>query len=162
MINPNWARWIMASSSVYFKAISDTIPLPFTVEGVNEKTIEELHADHAELRINGPHIIEMSKDFYDLKVDLNILLTDLMKETNENAYAIQLWCGVFQASMDGPIPIYKYGSELGDDSTLIGCLTARHGKYDATRVLHFGQVHKTDRIRQSVVDGKFHIELKSS
>ena len=162
MINQNWARWIMASASVYFKAATDTIPLPFMVEGINERTEEELHSDHAELRINGPHIIELSKDFYQLHVDFNILLTDKMKETNENAYDLQTWCGVFQSAMDGPVTVYKYGIEVGDDSSFVGCLTPRHGKYDSNKVLHFGQIHKVDRIRQSVVDGKFHMDLKSS
>ncbi len=162
MINSNWTRWIMASASVYFKAVADTIPLDFLVDGVNERESETQETDHSELRINGPFIVEQSKNFYHLEVDLNILVTDLMKETGESAYDIATWCGVFQLGMDGPISIYKYGGVAGDDSSLVGCLTPRTGKYDANKVLHFGMIDRVDRIRQSMIDGKFEMYIDTN
>ena len=161
MLNPNWSRWLMASIAVYFKTVADAIPLPLMVAGVNEIVAEEQQNDHAELRVNGPAITEVSKNFYHIEVDINILVTDLMKTTGENAYDIQTWCGLFQEGMAGPIPIYKYGSEAGDNSSEIGCLIPRDNKYDKIRVLHFGQINDVDRVRQSMVDGTFRMDLSS-
>ena len=162
MFNPNWARWIMASVSNHFNTVAAAIPLPFMVDGVDEIIAEDQHTDHAELRVTGPFITEVSKDRYRFHVDVNILITDLMNETGENAYDLQTWCGAFQVGMDGPIMVYKYGSESGDDSAYIGCLSPRQGKYDANKVLHYGQINKVDRIRQSMIDGKFQMTINST
>ncbi len=162
MSNPNWPRWLMASISVYFDSISSSIPLPFMVSGVNEITSEDQHTDHAELRVNGPFVEEVSKDFYHIEVEINILVTDIMKATGENAYDIQTWCGAYQEGMAGPIPIKKYGSKAGDDSTQIGCLIPTDGRRDSIRVMHFGQIDIEDRLRQSMIDGKFKMDLSNT
>jgi len=161
MLNPNWARWIMASVAVYFKSVTDTLKLPLLTEGVDDREPEKLHYNHAELRVNGPFIIEPSHNYYILNVDINVLLTELMGAAKDNAYDIVTWCGVIQAAMAGPIDVFRYGSEEGDDQEWIGCLVPRQGRYDSNRTLHFGQISRVDRVRQSEVDGRFKMELFS-
>lgn len=162
MLNPNWPRWIMASVADYFKQTTDGIPLPLLTEGVDDREPEKLHYNHAELRVTGPFITEPSHNYYILNVDINILFTELMGDHKDNAYDIATWCGIIQAAMDGPIDVFRYGSEEGDDQVGIGCLVTRSGRYDANKVHHFGQVSRVDRIRQSMVDGRFKMELFSA
>jgi len=161
MLNSNWARWIKASAAVYFKTTTDTLGLPLLTEGVDTREHAKLHYNHAELRVNGPFVITPSHNYYILNVDVNVLLTELMDASSDNAYNIDTWCGALQAVMDGPINIFRYGSEEGDDQVFIGCLIPRQGKYDANRVLHFGQISRVDSVRQSVVDGRFKMEIFS-
>jgi hypothetical protein len=61
--------------------------------------------------------------------------------------------------MDGVIKVYKYGDSVGDDSSYLGCLIPRSGKNDTIRVIHFGKVDPTDKIRQSVVDARYEMFL---
>jgi hypothetical protein len=160
MINPNWSRWIFASVAVYFNAVIATnLKLPLLTEGVDDRESKKMHYNHAELRVNGPFIIEPSRNYYILSVDINVLFTELMDDHKDNAYDLFTWCGAVQTAMDGPINIYRYGSEEGDDSGWVGCLVTRRGRYDSNRVLHFGQISRVDRIRQSEVDGRFKMEL---
>ncbi len=152
-MDKNWPRWIMASIAKYFSDVVATIPLPILVDGVDEREPEKLHYDHAELRITGPYCTELSRNYFRILVDVNVLLTELMDKVN--AYDLQTWCGVIAAAMDGPINVYKYGNEVGDDSSWVFCLTPVNGRIDPNRILHFGQLGRTDRIRQSMIDGHF-------
>ena len=149
----------MASVAVYFKAVTDGIPLPLLTEGVDERESETMHYNHAELRVTGPFITEPSHNYYILHVDINVLFTELMGASKTNAYEIISWCGIIQSAMDGPIDVFRYGSEEGDDQEWIGCLVPRRGRFDANKVMHFGQISRTDRIRQSEVDGRFKMEF---
>jgi hypothetical protein len=157
MINSNWPRWISASVADYFKVVTDTLHLPLLTEGVDDRAHKTMHYNHAELRVNGPFIQEPSHNYYILNVDINVLLTELMGDVN--AYNMTTWCGAIQNAMDGPINVYRYGSETGDDQAWIGCLIPRRGGGNSNRVLHFGQLNRVDRILQSEVDGRFKMEL---
>lgn len=151
----NLARWIVASLAVYFKDVADAIPLPFLVEGVDERSGEDMTVCHAELRISGPFVKEVSKDYWRAYIDINVILTNFMQMSTENAYSLSNWGGYFLEAMMQPIPIYKYGDGPDDDDSLIGCLEQRRGFGEPIRLIHFGQISRVDRIRQAVVDGKF-------
>jgi len=153
----NIARWITASVADYFKAKADGIPLPFLVEGVDERTGEDMTESHAELRVSGPFVKEVSKNYWRAHVDINVMLTSFMQMTRENAYDLNRWGGIFLAAMMVPIPIFRYGIGAGDDETLIGCLTQRKGFSEPARLISFGQISQVERVRQAVVDGKFEI-----
>lgn len=145
----------MASIADYFKTAVQAIPLPLLVEGVDERMGDKEHYDHAELRINGPSIVELSRGYFRVVVGVNVLLTELMDRTN--VYDLQDWCGAFEVAMDGPINLYHYGPDTGgiDDGGWFECLIPQRSKFDPNRVFHFGQISKTDRVRQSMVDGAF-------
>jgi len=159
-MNTNWPRWIFASIAEYMRPIAAAIPLPLLVEGIDDRIESKMEADHAELRVNGPAISEISSDYYRLVVDVNVLLTDLMDGSTENAYDLIQWGGVFQEALSGPISIYKYGSGADDDDAYIGCLEVLGGR-DSVKLFHFGQISKVDRVRQSMVDSRFSIYLEA-
>ena len=65
--------------------------------------------------------------------------------------------------MDGSIAVYKYGNFPGDDEhALIGCLSPATGRSDAIRVMHFGQINPTDRLKQSMVDARYRMEISTN
>ena len=149
-MNSNWPRWIFASVSYYMSTVAASIPLPLLVEGIDDREPENMEVDHAELRVTGPFITEISRNYYRLLVDVNVLLTDLMG-AKENAYDLIQWGGVFQEAMQGPINIYKYGN----DDSYLGCLSLRDRRGENIKLFHFGQLGKSERVRQSVVDGRY-------
>jgi len=159
-LDADLARWVFASIAVHFKTIADGLNLPLLVEGVDERESEIMREDHVELRISGPFVKEISHGYWRTQTDINILLMNRMAMSTEDAYGIARWGGKITQAMAERIPIYKYGSDVGDDESLIGCLTQRIGKSESVRLVHFGQIDRTDRIRQSVVDGRYEMYLK--
>jgi len=161
MLNSNWTRWINASVAIYIKNITDTLNLPLLFEGIDERDYENIQHSHAELRIGGPFVKEVSKNYWNIRVDINILLTYFMQADENNVYKLQTYCGKLQEAMNGPIDIYKYGGEVGDDESYVGCLRPIIGKFEANRVLQFGQISRVDRIRQAMIDGRYYMYLDS-
>ncbi len=159
-MDENLARWVFSSIAVYFSNIATGLSVPFLVEGIDERETDIMESDHAELRVNGPFIKELSHNYWQIFVDINILLTDHMAMTQEDAYEIIQRCGTFQQAMFIPIPVKKYGTGVDDDGTQIGCLTLRKTKNDNVKIIHFGQISRVDRIRQSVIDGRYKMYLE--
>ncbi len=160
MINPNWARWIMASVAKHFAPTATALNIPMLVDGIDDRSTEVMEENHAEMRLTGPFVQKQSRNIYRIDVDVNILLTNLMQA--ENAYDLQTWCGQFQEAAQGPINVYKWGSEVGDDGTYVFCLTPRKSRMDMIRVLHFGQIGKVDRIRQSMIDVRYEAHVTTN
>jgi hypothetical protein len=157
--NPNWARWIFASVATDLKAVAAQCSLPAMVESLDERTTQFMEAtDRVEIRITGPFTREMSRHFFQLKVDVNVLLSSRF-DAPKNRYEFVRFAGLFHEAMDGAIAVYRYGDNPGDDDTLLGCLSPLSGPNDAVRVFHFGQVTTTDGLRQSMVDGRYVMEI---
>lgn len=141
--------------------MADSLPLPLLVEGIDERESEKMDVDHAELRITGPFINEVSRDFFELHITTNILLTDLMGGEGENTYSLFEWAGAFQEAACKPISVYRYGRDtLGiDDGSRLGCLLP-FGK-DGSRLFHYGQVSTKDRVRQSAIDTRHYMQISN-
>ena len=151
----NWTRWCFASVATLFKGIAKDANIPALVEGLDERMTDFMEApNRVEIRMSGPFTKELSKDYYELGVDVNLLLTSRY-EVNGNQYDILKAAGVFHAAMYDPIPILKYGDQEGDDQSLVGCMLLRDGKNDAVRVFHFGQTDQTVRQKQVMIDARF-------
>lgn len=167
MANPDWARWIFASLAYNMKTVATNEGIPALVEGNDRRTDSFMSSPlRAEIRINGPYINEQSKDYYQVWAVVNILLSCHVDDT-KNAYRLQRIAGAFQAAIDASIPLYNYGGEDGDydisdpDSQIhLGCLRPRNTTQPAVKVLHFGQVDKTEPVRQSVVDAELETFLE--
>ena len=161
--NPNWARWVFASVATYLKEVAADVEIPVLIEGLDERTTELMSAtDRCEVRITGPFTKEVSHDWFQIEVVVNVLFVSRYEE-QKNQYAIIQKTGVFQEAMDGPIAVYKYGNGPDDDEhALVGCLTPVQGRNDAIRVMHFGQVTPTDRLKQSMVDARYRMELSTN
>jgi hypothetical protein len=161
MANPNWVRWAFASVATRFKQLAKDAGIPALVEGLDERTTDFMEApNRLEIRMSGPFTKELSKDYYELGVDINLLFTSRY-EVNQNQYDINRTVGTFHAAMDDAIPILRYGDQPGDDESLVGCLLPRDGRNDAVRVFHFGQTDQTVRQKQVMIDARHVVYLDS-
>jgi len=72
-VNPNWARWAFASVATFMKQLAADANIPALVEGLDERTTEYMEAaNRVEIRMSGPFTKELSKDYYELGVDINV------------------------------------------------------------------------------------------
>ena len=158
-VNPNWARWLFASIADYLTTLADDNSIPVYVEGMDDTTDTFTEAtDRVEIRISGPFTKQLHGEYL-IYMDVNVILTSRYDGTQKNRYAILQNAGLFHEAMAQHISIYKYGNEVGDDDSLLGCLVPRSGKNDTIRVIHFGQVSPTDKLKQTVVDARYEMYL---
>lgn len=162
--NPHWTRWIISSVADYFKVnVADALSLPFLVEGLDDRSDAfEQAPDRAELRYNGPWTQELSKGYWRLWFDVNILVTSNYDGAVKNRFQLEINTGKFHEYADRCIPIFRYGDPAQtaeNDQTQLGHLSPRSGRNDSVRVLHFGQLSKVDRIKQSQVDARYYMYL---
>lgn len=165
--DPNWARWIFHSVAYYLKDVAEDASLPVIVEGFDQRTAAfERASDHAEIRITGPFDQELSKGYHRIYVDANVLLTSRYDGAGKNAATWLTYVGLFHEAMSDSIPIWNYGNEPGDyvsgvpsTQVFLGCLLPRPGNNNSIRVLHFGQLDKVDKIKQTAVDARYVLYL---
>ena len=156
MANKNWRRWIHASVGKYLKQVATTNNIPVLIEGIDDRSPTFMEAtDRVEIRVNGPFSQELSRNYFRILVDINVVLTSHMEGEKKNAYRLDDNLGVFHNAMDGVIGIYRLGTGPDDDQALVMCLSPRPGKNDSVRVIDFGQIDKVDRNRQGVVDARY-------
>lgn len=157
--NPNWARWIFASIAKNLNDVATANDIPAIVEGIDDDTDSDTEAtDHVEIRISGPFTKKLQGE-YQIQMDVNVLLTSRFDGRKKNRHAILTNAGIFHEAMDQAILIYKYGVSVGDDNSYLGCLVPRSGKSGIVRVIHFGKIDPTDKVRQSVVDARYEMFL---
>jgi hypothetical protein len=127
------------------------------VEGIDDRDDTFMESeDRVEIRVNGPFTKELSAGYHRLYVDVNVLVNSMMGGATKSAYTLDEILGVFHNAMDGAIAIYRFGTGPEDDAdSLLGCITPRPGKNDFIRVLHFGQLNTTDRLKQGMVDARY-------
>lgn len=160
MYDPNWPRWVQASVAYYFKSASTTAGFTSLVEGIDERTTAFMEAtDRLEIRVNGPNIVEWSAGYWHFEVDANILVHSYMGGALPNAYLGTTMAGVMAQAASNPIPVYKYGSGVDDDQSLIGCLTLRRGSKESVKVFHFGEIDREHRLRQLGVDVSLEMDI---
>jgi hypothetical protein len=159
--NPHWARWIFASVATYLKQVAEEQQVPALVEGLDTRTNEFMEAtDRVEIRITGPFTRELSRGYFDVRLEVNVMISSRFDGPEKNRYTFTDIAGAFHQAMDGAIAVYKFGNQPGDDEhALVGCLSPMSGRNDAVRVLHFGQVNTTDGLRQSMVDARYAMEI---
>lgn len=155
--NPNWTRWLFASITEHFDAnVMTPNSIPYITEGIHERDTEFMEKpDRAEIRINGPFARELSANYWRIWVDINILVTSYFGSQAKDAFTLERNLGLIHEAADTAIPIRRYGSGVDDDGTLLGCLRPRSERNDSIRVIHFGQLNNTDRLKQGQVDGRY-------
>jgi hypothetical protein len=165
MAQRDWARWIFASLASYLKEVAEEQDLPVLVEHLDERTEAFMRsADRAEIRITGPFTRELSKGYWQVFVDANVLLTSRYDGSQKNGYDILIHAGAFHAAMNLPVGIWNFGSQQGDyveddpeTHTFLGCLVPRPGQ--SVRVLNFGQIDTVEKIKQTEIEARYTMEL---
>ncbi len=161
--NPNWARWLFASTADVLKTVATQNNLAVLVEHLDERSDTFMKAsDRVEIRITGPFSREISKGYHRVLLDVNVLLTSRFDGPAKNQYNILKYAGLFHGALSMPIPVWNYGAEDGDyveadveTQMFIGCLLPKGAKSDLVKVYNFGQTNETDKLKQSVVDAHY-------
>lgn len=157
--NKNWPRWIYASVSDHFKVAADASALPIIIEGIEDRTSEKLRLPlRSEFRLNGPVTSEVSKNYFRLYVDVNLLVQQHMD--NDNAYKLMDAIGVFYNAMT-TIDIYRHGNGPDDDGSFLGCLVLRDELSEPITIDHFGQLKEDTRLRESMIMGRYKMFLSN-
>lgn len=153
MYNPNWNKWLRASVNKHFtEKLSTYSP---RIEGV--KPIDMSLDDMCEIRMDGPYYSELNKNFFDIVLEV-IILVQTAITPSKNLYKHDVTLGTVCESFTD-IPVLKLGPDSGDDSSQIGCLTLVSAPQNSVRVIDYGQVEVASLVRQAVVKGQYRIQL---
>ena len=158
--NPKWPKWVQASVADHFKTAATAGGFASLVDGLEERTSAfQENPQRLEIRINGPFITQMSSNYYQFLVDVNILIFSHMDGSIDSVYRGTNIAGTMAQSASDSIPVHKYGAEVGDDASLIGCLSLNDGPRAGVNVFHLGEVNAEDRLRQLAVECSFKMDI---
>ena len=155
-MNENWPRWCFASISKHFDDNRQGIPL--FIEGQPRDT-RALDA-HIELRVDGPEVNELSRGFWRLYFEVNVLVE--WKQNDANYHTQHQNVGIV-AKIFTCIPVYKYGTNPQDDGSFVGYLKLlsdwRRG--ESVEAHNFGVIDVGTRVMQSTVEGHYEMHLRA-
>lgn len=157
MLSPNMDRWIFASISKHFDDHKGGVTL--YIEGMHRdtRTLKECY----ELRIDGPYYTEISKGYWKVFVEINMLIQ--YNKDNKNFHRMRQLSGLVMEMFEPCIQVVKYGiTNPPDDETIVGVLQRldqEEGRNNM-QVSHFGQVDPINQLEQATVEAHYvmHVE----
>jgi len=154
-VDPNWTRWIAASLDQHFKESLADSGLTLFVEGQLRRT--DHCEDYAELRYTGPRINELSRNYWQIDVDLDVLVVS--KSKNTSIFGPEVDVGKVLAAFTEDIPVFKYGNGPDDDPNVqLGCLLLNRDDGEIL-VNNFGYPQDQVRLRQASVEACYRMNL---
>jgi len=153
-MDSNWPRWIYASVTDHFASATSYKTF---VEGEPRLTWSE--KDFIEIRMDGPYFTQLDAAVWEAMIEVNILIQSAIDFTN--LHKIHTMTGIVAAAFIDGLQIYKYGTGLQDDQSLLGCLELLQNKKDRQLLVisHFGQLAPDKLLQQATVEGHFKIQL---
>ena len=125
------------------------------VEGTKRETQDK--AKWFELRVDGPVFNEQSHRQFICKVDVNIACSVVGED---DAYALDRLSGKAASLFSYSIECKKYGTGVGDDDSVIGCLSLIPGPKETIAIANFGLVRFDTELYQSTVEGHYRMHFK--
>jgi hypothetical protein len=154
MLSPNMDRWVFASVSKHFDDHKGSMNL--YIEGMHRDTrkLEEL----IELRVDGPYYTEVSKKYWKVYVEVNVLIQ--CAKNNQNFHRVRQLSGNVMEIFEPCISVYKYGTP-GDDSYVgsLGRMDQEDGRNNM-QVSQFGQVDPVNQLEQATVEAHYVMYLE--
>jgi len=152
MLSPNMDRWVFASVSKHFDDLKGSITL--YIEGMHRDTrkLEEF----IELRVDGPTYTEISKKYWKLYIEINVLLQ--CAKNNQNFHRMRQLSGNVMEMFKPCITVYRYG----DDDSLVGTFVRmdQEANRNNMQVSHFGQVDPVNQLEQATVESHYVMHLE--
>jgi hypothetical protein len=150
--NVDWERWCKSSILQHFdNGKGDT---EIYVEGFPRAT--DTLADYLELRVDGPYTRENANDQWRLYFEVNLLVV-VKINPEADAFRINRLTGRVSGLFTTIIEVKKYGNGVGDDGSLIGCLSLVPRNGERIQTSHFGKIRPDTDILQASVEGHYHI-----
>lgn len=151
--NPNWSRWIAASINKHFNDVLSASNLPLYIEGTDRRT--DCIQDYAELRYTGPRFTELSRNYWQIDIDLDVLVVS--KTNDANIYTPETEVGVVLAAFTEDIAVFTYGD---DPNVQLGCFRLSPDN-PGVIVNNFGYPRDQVRLRQASVEATYRMNLST-
>ena len=151
----HWPKWVVASVLKHFNDRRRHVPM--FAEG--QEQLDRL-PEWFEVRVDGPYIKKYTKPFYEIGVEVNVLISTAMN--NSNLYTHQNNVGTIVSAFDVSIPLLKLGLGIDDTGEQWGCLTLSNAERDALRVTNFGQITSHTPMLRSSVEGHYYAQVKNN
>ena len=154
MINLRWARWITASVNEYLNdslkaSLGDNVV--FNLEG-EVAPDQRKHQVWIEGRMDGPFYRPISAGRWYLWVEINLLVSASINE--ESVYVYRDYAAACAKALSGSIDLYKFGDDIEDDGSQIGCLLLGEIYQN-----HLGKIHPTTLLQQATIETRAFVEL---
>ena len=152
-MNPNWPKWCIASVNKHF---ADNISGLTEILRVGNPETDA--TDSYEVRIDGPDAFARQGGDWELRIEVNILVKTALDGEYLLRHAVNV--GKVAAAFDH-ITVRKYGEEVADDESYVGCLVRRDSRVhrDLLEIQNFGQIETDVALEQSMVEGHFLMEV---
>lgn len=155
--NEHWGRWIFATMSGDSKTQFEALGYEHFIEGTHRGLPSE--TELVEFRMDGPWLWQPSKGYFELRVEINLLLRSYMDD--DDFHKMRKLMGATQAWLAQNHCIYRYGDGPDDDDSLLGKLELRNrSKSEPVQVNYFGQIDPKYRIEEATVEATFVMTLK--
>ena len=155
MFNPDWGRWIFTSAVTHFN--SRRVELPLFVEG-SDKTGRRRDTDYAEFRLNGPFYKELSKDYWYITIDINVLVITLTDP--KDAFKCERNIGKVCRMFDDKFSVFKLGDEPQDTKQFLECaIMEMEGLTGGIQTFHYGKVDPTVAVVEASVEATYKLYL---
>lgn len=154
--NKSWVRWSKASISKHFSDLL-TPSYPMFIENQHRNTDKQ--PNFFELRVDGPRLLEVSKDCWKLRVEVNILCQSVMNDTDY--HIIEDLSGLAQSAFTNAIPVYRYGNRPDDDDSFLGCYIRQDNAQgiDFIEGNMLGQIDVRTKLLQSMIEAHYVMDL---
>jgi len=155
MVNVNWSRWIFASITKHFYDNLNA-SLKVYVEGQRRVNLRD-QENFCEVRVDGPYLTEVSKGNYRIYSEVNVVVQHHMSDSNW--HTIHTNIGLVQGAFT-TIPIYKYGSGVQDDDSLLCCLELVQDARNDLETNQLGQIGPDKQLMMATIEGHYECLLE--
>ena len=157
MLDPNWDRWIFASVSSQFAAVARAGGVDMFVEGTDMFGRRQ-DKDYFEFRLDGPNTDEVSRDYWRLDFDVNILVASIKDQ--KDIHRIYRNVGLAATMFLRALNIYKLGNGIADNpSIVLGCAELTP---EGIFVTHHGQLDPTVPVLQATLLASYKLNLDTT
>lgn len=148
--------WVFASAAKHFTDIISGIDVH--IEGENRSKLDK--SDWCEIRIDGPWIIDVSRDVIQVKSEINVLVGTVMHENDLYRESVN-HTKIMPAFVS--FNVYKYGpaDDVENDGSCVGrfILEPLRDLRQRVEVARFGQITPDVRLLQSTIEGHFQMTI---
>jgi hypothetical protein len=140
-MDENLDRWIWASLTKHFDAYKQSYQ--FLPQGYDR--IEQ-YSDSFQLRINGPKINNITNNYSEIEIGINMLVTTIKDETDD--HKVHRLVGTIGKGFTNSIEIREYGD---NSNLLLGCFELN----SEITITHFGAMENTTNVLQSTIEADY-------
>lgn len=164
-MNENWIRWIKASFATHFQTTLEP-RLKVYFEGNDHVNAQGEYVTTlpkwVEFRLDGPYWKELSHNYYQLKVEINILLSVRPANLQKDFYESERCQGIINAAFVRNLSMIRLGDGTDDDNQTFGCMSLITEGREPVVTSNFGLLAPDVELIQSTVEGHYYMCLKGS